>query len=288
MDKIAVVTGGAGGMGLATAAVLGSDHHVVVADRDQATVDSALRDLLDRGITATGICADVTDRRSVRDLFAAAAELGPIAAVAHTAGVSPQMGSAELMVSVNALGTVHVTEAAYDVASAGTAVVLVASLAAHMFPQVIVPSRHFRLADTDPVRMVRKLTRSAERAPQDVQSAFAYAISKSFVVWYAGHCAARFGVKGARIVSVSPGTFDTRMGRLEVKSGADRMLDYAAIKRFGRPEEVADLIAFCASDRAGYLTGTDILLDGGTRAGMGMRELVQLARRTSELRGTEG
>ncbi|MET3961516.1 NAD(P)-dependent dehydrogenase (short-subunit alcohol dehydrogenase family) [Marmoricola sp. OAE513] len=285
MQSVAVVTGGSGGMGLATAGALGRDHHVVIADLDEERLVTAIAALARDGVSATGLTADVTDRAAVQRLFAEAAALGPVAAVAHTAGVSPQMGSSDLIVRVNALGTIHVTQAALGVVAPGAGVVLVASLAAHMFPRVIVPRRHFRLADTDPERMVRKLTAAADRGPREVRSAFAYAISKSFVVHHASRNAARFADRGARIISVSPGTFDTEMGRLEVKSGSDRMLDFAAIKRFGRPEEVADLMAFCVSQRAGYLTGVDILLDGGTRAGMGLRELVQLARRTSELRG---
>jgi len=53
------------------------------------------------------------------------------------------------------------------------------------------------------------------------------------------------------------------MGRLEEKSGSAEMLKMAALKRFGRSEEIAELLAFCASEKAGYLTGTDVLCDGG-------------------------
>ncbi len=77
--------------------------------------------------------------------------------------------------------------------------------------------------------------------------------------------AARFGEKGARILSVSPGSFDTAMGRLEEQSGSGRMVDYAALKRFGTTEQMGEMLAVCASAKAGYLTGTDILNDGATR-----------------------
>lgn len=100
-----------------------------------------------------------------------------------------------------------------------------------------------------------------------MKKGMAYSISKNFVVWYSQKNAGKFGQKGARIVSVSPASFDTEMGRLEEKSGSAEMLETAAIKRFGRPEEIAEVLAFCASDKASYLTGTDILCDGGTVAG---------------------
>jgi NAD(P)-dependent dehydrogenase (short-subunit alcohol dehydrogenase family) len=66
-------------------------------------------------------------------------------------------------------------------------------------------------------------------------------------------------------LSVSPGSFDTEMGRLE-SSQAD-FLGKGALGRFGRPEEIAELLAFCASERASYLTGVDVLCDGGLTAG---------------------
>ena len=97
----------------------------------------------------------------------------------------------------------------------------------------------------------------------------AYSISKHFVMWYCKKMAAKFGEKAARIVSVSPGSFDTDMGRLEEKSGSAEMLKTAALKRFGKTEEIAELLAFCVSDKAGYLTGTDILCDGGVMASKG-------------------
>ena len=77
--------------------------------------------------------------------------------------------------------------------------------------------------------------------------------------------AARFGAKGARILSVSPGSFDSAMGRLEKGSGSERLVACAALKRFGPSEEFAELLAFCACSKPGYFTGVDILCDGGTR-----------------------
>jgi NAD(P)-dependent dehydrogenase (short-subunit alcohol dehydrogenase family) len=68
------------------------------------------------------------------------------------------------------------------------------------------------------------------------------------------------------------------MGRLEKDSGAGKLTEYAALKRFGKPEEIAELLAFCASDKPGYLTGVDILCDGGTRAGLTLRGMIAMAR----------
>jgi NAD(P)-dependent dehydrogenase (short-subunit alcohol dehydrogenase family) len=99
-------------------------------------------------------------------------------------------------------------------------------------------------------------------------------VSKSFVRWYSTSQAERFTGRGLRIVSISPGSVDTEMGRLEEQSGAGALVADAAVPRWGRAEEMADLMVFCASAKAGYLTGTDILNDGGVVASMRERARV--------------
>lgn len=281
MKPIALITGGASGMGFATARVMGRDHRIVVVDLDRERVDTAVAELSEGGVDAVGEVCDVTDRASVDLLFLRAGEPGRIRAVVHAAGISPRMGSAERIVRVNALGTVHVAQAALAIASEGSAVVNVASFAAHVAPSFLHPTRTFRLATSDPERMRRKLTSLAERLPSKLQAGAAYSLSKAFVVWYSAHAAAAFGAKGARILSVSPGSIDTPMGRLEEASGSGRLPELAALERFGRADELAEVLAFCASDKPGYLTGVDILCDGGTKAGMRLRDKLALARDVS-------
>ncbi len=213
-------------------------------------------------------------------LFATATRsgTGTVRAVVHSAGVSPQMGNAEQIIRINALGTVNVTQAALAIAGEGFALVNVASIAGHMTPKLLTPTRSFRLALTDLPRFVRKLTSAAKLTPKSMHSGSAYSVSKGFVIWYSQEMAAAFGAKGARIVSVSPGSFDTPMGRLEEAKGSGKLVEYAALKRFGKPEEVAEVLAFCASDKPGYLTGVDILCDGGTKAGLDFKSMIAMAR----------
>jgi NAD(P)-dependent dehydrogenase (short-subunit alcohol dehydrogenase family) len=265
-------------MGLATARILGRDHHVVVADVDQARVDSAVSELATSGIDATGFVCDITDRRSVTALFTQASETGHVRAVVHTAGVSPQMGSAEFIIKVNAVGTVNIAEAFLPLAQQGDALVNVASIAGHMAPGFTQPRRAFRLAMSDVTAFEHKLVSSTNVMPKKARPGAAYSTSKAFVIWYSRRMAAAFGARGARVLSVSPGSFDTAMGRLEEDAGAGKLLDFAALKRFGKPEEIAELLAFCASEKAGYLTGTDVLIDGGTKAGIRPRDMVAMMR----------
>jgi NAD(P)-dependent dehydrogenase (short-subunit alcohol dehydrogenase family) len=279
MTQTALITGGTGGMGLATARILGRDHRVVLADLDQARIDRAVGELVAGGINATGFVCDITDRASVEQLFHRAADEGHrVRAVVHTAGISPQMGAPDRIARINGIGTVNVAQAFLVRAGEGDALVNVASVAGHGFPKVLVPFRAFPFAETDPDRFERAVVKRSRALGKKLRSGLAYGITKSFVIWYTRRMAVEFGRRGARIVSVSPGTFDTPMGQLEKDHGASEFLKVSAIKRFGRPEEIAAVLAFCASEAPGYLTGTDILVDGGSRAGQEFRKVISRSR----------
>lgn len=268
MTQTAVITGGTGGMGIATARILGRDHRIVLADLDQGRIDTAVADLAALGIDATGFVCDITDRSSVDRLFTSAEAGGHhVRAVVHTAGISPQMGAAGKVARINGIGTVNVAQAFLTRAAEGDALVNVASTAGHGLPRILIPFRKFPLAETDPNAFERVIVKRARVFGKKLHSGVAYGLSKAFVIWYTRSLAVAFGRKSARIVSVSPGSFDTAMGQLEKDHGASEFLKVAAIKRFGKPEEIAAVLAFCASEAPGYLTGTDILVDGGTRAG---------------------
>ena len=147
----------------------------------------------------------------------------------------------------------------------------VASMAAHMLPENMVPTKQFPQALQDQAAFMTDMLAACSIVPEEMQSGIAYAVNKSFVRWYSTSQCERFNGRGLRIVSVSPGSIDTEMGQLEAEAGAGAMVADAAVPRWGEPEEMADLLAFCASDKAGYLTGTDILNDGGVIASMMQR-----------------
>lgn len=270
---MSVITGGAGGMGLATAKIMGADHTVVLCDVRPDRLDAAAVALKDLGMSPTVVNCDVTDRQAVDRLFETAAGLGAIGSVIHTAGVSPSMGDADYVMRTNALGTVNVNEVFYETAGEGAAIVNVASMAAHMLPEEIIPTAQFPRAQQDEDAFMSDMLAACNAIPEEARSGFAYSVSKSFVRWYTTAAAERFNGRGLRIVSVSPGSVDTEMGKLEAE-GAGAMVADFAVPRWGRAEEMAELFAYCVSDRAGYLTGTDILNDGGVIASMRERARV--------------
>jgi len=271
---VTVITGGAGGMGTATAAIVGRDHAVVLADVRAERLDAAVATLKDRGISATGVPADVTDPDAVGAVFDTASGLGELVSVIHTAGVSPSMGDADYVMRTNAVGTATVGERFHASAPPGAALVNVASMAAYLLPAEMIPAQHFPVALSDPAAFLEKMRPAWESLPEEYRSGIAYGVSKSFVRWYSSAQAERFTAKGLRVLSISPGSTDTEMGRLEENAGAGAMVADAAVPRWGTPEEMAELLAFCAGDKAGYLTGTDILNDGGVVASVTERARV--------------
>ncbi|WP_166902858.1 SDR family oxidoreductase [Mycobacterium sp. DL440] len=278
MPQLAVVTGGAGGMGLATARILGKDMTVLISDVSHDRLESARRELSDAGIDCAATVCDITDSRSVRQLAEYAQRLGTVTSVVHTAGLSPSMAAAEAILRVNAVGTVLVNTAFHGIATEGMALVNVASVAGHQLPGVVAPKRMYRRALSDVERFSAGLVKMCNLVPFALRPQIAYMLSKNFVIWYSKAMAGRFGSKGARVVSVSPGSFETPMGQLEKDAGAGALAELGALKRFGHPSEIAALLAFCASSGPGYLTGTDILCDGGVMAAMTPLKMLQLAR----------
>jgi NAD(P)-dependent dehydrogenase (short-subunit alcohol dehydrogenase family) len=281
MREVCVVTGGAGGIGFATAKIVGRECSVVLCDVRRDGLDAAASELQSVGVECRTVVTDVTDRESVGELVRQSTASGLVKSVIHTAGVSPRMGAAEHILRVNALGTVNVNEAFYPLVEEGFAIVNVASMAAHMFPRLMIPKGRYKYALRDRDVFVRKMTSACNPVPAKVRPGFAYSISKNFVTWYCTSQASRFGSRGGRIVSVSPGTIDTTMGRLEERAGSAAMIESAALKRFGRAEEIAELLAFCASDKASYLTGVDIACDGGVLAQMTLTRMITTARSAS-------
>jgi len=268
LSSVVIITGGAGGMGLAAAKLLGHDYHVVLADVNEQKLSAAATELQADNIHCSWFACDITNANSVGHLMSNSGQHGEIAAVLHTAGLSPQMANPETIIRVNALGTVNIVNACLTIAHADFTLVNVASMAAYMFPGLLIPKKIYPLALSEPEKFLHKILFRCKLMPKDLlKKGLAYSISKHFVTWLTQQTAAEFGAKGARTVSVSPGSIDTAMGRLEEKSGSAEMLKTAALKRFGRPEEIAEVMAFCISNKASYLTGVDILVDGGVVAG---------------------
>ncbi|MDR0790464.1 MAG: SDR family oxidoreductase [Bacteroidales bacterium] len=267
MKPISIITGGGSGMGLATAKVLGMSDYIIIVGRTQKKLTNALQELQQMGIEAETFACDISDRNSVNKLFAHAKRIGKIRSVIHAAGMSPNMGDAKTIMEVNALGTININNACFEALENGACIVDVSSMAGNIAPQIILPRLSYKYSHIDTKKFMRKMMRRVNLFPKKLKSEVAYAISKNFVTWFALSDAARFGAKGIRVVCVSPGMFDTPMGALEQEEAEKYIRKYAAVKRMGDVDEIANLLAFCVSDKTPYLTGVDIICDGGCIAG---------------------
>jgi len=124
------------------------------------------------------------------------------------------------------------------------------------------PQGAYKFCLTDKPLFMKKMMRRVNLFPKKLRSSIAYCIYKHFDVWYSKKSAGLYGDSGILVVSVSPGNFETPMGKLE-GAEADKYTKYAAIKRFGYVDEIAFLLASIVDSHNGYLTGVDIVCDGG-------------------------
>lgn len=263
-QEICVITGGGSGMGYEAARYMPKQKILVISGRTVSKLEHAAAQLREEGHTVYLHACDVSKRDSVKELAAYAASLGTIKNVIHCAGVSPQMAEAEQLLRINALGTVYINEEFSKVMEDGSVIVDVSSNAAYSIPSILKSIGHYSNVYQKEEKFLRHLLHIVKLMPSDyTKKGLAYALSKSFVCWYAKRFAFELGPKGIRVVSLSPGLVATDMGELEKEKGA-RMIERSAQQRMGRPEELGYALATLADERNGFLTGVDILCDGGS------------------------
>ncbi|MBE2998614.1 SDR family oxidoreductase [Nocardiopsis sp. HNM0947] len=266
MARDVMVVIGAGDMGMATARRVGSGSHLLIADLDEGILAEARARLHGEGHEVTTHSVDVASPESVDALARAAAELGPVTRVVHTAGLSPNQGSVQRILSVDLVGVALVLEAFRDVIAPGGAGVVVASMIGSLYAGQLTGEQARDLA-TAPAAGLADLPSASTDRLTDGQAAYGYAKRGNQLRVQAE--ALQWGARGARLNSVSPGVVSTRMSRPELEDPqgpARAMVDGSAVPRLGSPDDVAAVVAFLLGRDSGYVSGTDILVDGGVVA----------------------
>jgi NAD(P)-dependent dehydrogenase (short-subunit alcohol dehydrogenase family) len=274
VTTVGVATGAGRGMGLACAhRMVDMVEALLLVDLDEASVAAAAGDLSAsvasrRAAHIEPFVLDVTDRDGLRRLAARVGELGTLRAVAHAAGISPTMADWRRVFAVDLVGSALLAEALRPLATAGTATVFFASMAPLLgIPESVAAADVALDAPLDEGLLDR--VRDA-LGPAVEDTGMAYAWAKRGVQRLAQHEAVRVGPVGARVCSVSPGIVDTPQGRQEAEAHPymEVLVQRTPLGRVGRAEEVAAVVAFLLSDEASFLTGVDILVDGGVCAAL--------------------
>ncbi|MFJ1946068.1 SDR family oxidoreductase [Streptomyces albidoflavus] len=267
MGRNVVVVIGVGGMGEAIARRQGPGNRLLLADFDEATLAAVAERLRGQGHEVVTQAVDVSSASSVTALAEAAAGLGPVTQVVHTAGLSPVQASPAAVLRVDLLGTALVVEEFGHVVAPGGAGVVIASMAGHMLRTPLTAEQESALAHTTAGELLRLPFADPEALGQG-----AYGLAKYGNRLRVQAASAAWGARGARINSVSPGVIATPMGQQELDGASGRtmraMVAASGTGRLGTPEDIAEAAAFLLGPGASFITGNDLLVDGGVVAAL--------------------
>ena len=239
-DKIGVITGAAQGIGLATALKFAREGATVVCcDRRQAAVDEAVAACRALGVRAAGFVVDVTRREQVDAMVASVkSQFGRIDVLVNNAGITQDarlqkmtLAQFDAVIDVNLRGVFHCAQAVVDtMVEQGSGVILNASSVVGIYGNY---------GQTN------------------------YAASKFGVIGFTKTWSRELGPKGVRVNAVAPGFIETPILSTIPDKVLQQMRDDVPLRRLGRPEEIANVYAFLASDEASYINGTVIEVAGG-------------------------
>jgi NAD(P)-dependent dehydrogenase (short-subunit alcohol dehydrogenase family) len=272
MTNVNVVIG-AGSIGQAIARRVSAGKHVLLADLRQDNLDAAAKVLSDAGFEVSTAIVDVSSCTSVHALVETATAVGPITGVIHAAGVSPTQASPATILKVDLYGTALVLEEFGNVIAPGGSGVVIASQSGHRLP-ALKPEQNKALATTPADEL---LALPMLQPDQVSDSLHAYQISKRGNSLRVMAEAVRWGKRGARVNTISPGIIFTPLARDELTGprgeGYRRMIELSAAGRGGTPDEVGAVAALLMGPEGTFITGSDFLMDGGVTAAYWFGEL---------------
>lgn len=265
MSDVLVVIG-SGGMGATIARRLAPGRTTLLADFDERLLTSLAEEMTTDGFDVHTARVDVSSRASVRALAERAAELGPVTQVVHTAGLSPTQASIEAVLAVDLVGVALMLELFGAVVEPGSAGVVISSSSSYLTPAFTAEQAQ-AIRSATPEGLLELPFFSADALGN---AGIAYGMAKQANRVQVQEAAASWGARGARINSVSPGVISTAMGRQELQSPSGAfmraMVENSGTGRIGTPSDIADAVTFLVGPQATYITGIDLLVDGGNVA----------------------
>jgi NAD(P)-dependent dehydrogenase (short-subunit alcohol dehydrogenase family) len=265
MDVLVVI--GIGGMGETIARRQGVGRRTVLADFNEAALDRLAEAMRVDGFDVETVRVDVSSRSSVHELALQAASLGPIRSVVHTAGLSPTQAPLAAILRVDLVGVALVLEEFGEVVADGAAGVVISSSSSYL-SAAFTAEQEEQLRTTPPEQLL-DLDFVSSEALHD-HPGIAYGVAKRANRVQVQAASGPWGARGARINTVSPGVISTAMGRQELESPSGAfmrgMVEQSGTGRLGTPSDIADGVTFLLGPQASFITGIDLLIDGGAIA----------------------
>jgi len=263
---------GAGSMGMAIAERVAQNRTVLLGDISEKALEAAREKLEYSGYSVETMRVDASDKESIYAFAARAKELGPVKYYIHTAGASPNQTNPQHILTLDLIGSAYALDAFGDVMAHDGAGILISSQTGYMLPEPLTSEQEWALTMTPADELAQLPMLQPDVI---VNSGIAYIMSKRANQLRVRKAAMDWGRRGARINTISPGVIVTPLAYDEFRAageGYQKMIETSAMHRVGNPAEIANAAQFLLSDQASFITGTDLLVDGGTIAAIKTRE----------------
>ncbi len=263
-NKEVIALLGAGAMGTAIVRRFASGRKILLGDISESNLKKVSDDLRYSGIDVETMIVDALDKGSVEAFANKAKELGEVKYYVHTAGASPSQASPEHILKLDMVATGHAIDAFGKVMTRGGAALIISSQTGYMLPIPYEIEQQLLNTATDELLNNEFIRENA------TNSGKAYMIAKRVNHLQVMKAAATsFKERGARINTISPGIIVTPLAYDEFNHPGNTyqvMIDNSAVERTGSIDEIAEAGAFLLGEHAGFVTGTDLLIDGGVIA----------------------
>lgn len=257
---------GAGQIGMAIVRRMGYGMKIVIGDKNTANAEAIAKTMNEAGYDAVPVEMDLSSRSSILGLIAEAQKYGEISMMVNAAGVSPSQAPIETILKVDLYGTAVLLEEVGKVIKPGGVGVTISSQSGHRMPS-LTPEEDEQLAITP----VEELLSLEILQPQNIRDTLhAYQMAKRCNVKRVMAEAVKWGGRGARVNSISPGIIVTPLALDEFNGPRGdfykNMFANCPAGRPGTADEVANVAELLMSSKGAFITGSDFLIDGGATA----------------------